>query len=127
VEDRGFDLTRPIYLQIMDRIKRAVARGEMRPGDRAPSQRDLARRLGVNPNTVQRVYRELELEGLLETSRGRGTFVTEDASMVEGLRRQLAREAAVAYVEEMRSLGCGSDEIRRALEREIERGEGEGE
>jgi GntR family transcriptional regulator len=65
----------PIYRQIADQIQRAVAAGKLQPGDQLPSVRELAAHLLVNPNTVARVYRDLEREGLLEARRGQGTYV----------------------------------------------------
>ena len=59
----NFDLAKPIYLQIIDEIKRAIARGEILPGDRIPSIREMAEQIKVNPNTVQRAYNE-ERDGL---------------------------------------------------------------
>jgi GntR family transcriptional regulator len=65
----------PFYRQIIDQIKTAIAMGEIGPGDRLPTVRQLAVDLSVNPNTVSRAYMELELTGLVETQMGSGTFV----------------------------------------------------
>jgi len=67
----------PIYRQLIDQVRRAVARGGLRPGQRLPSVRQLSRELVVNPNTVARAYTELEREGTLVTQQGRGAFVAE--------------------------------------------------
>ncbi len=69
----------PFYRQIKERVKYGIARGLLAPGDQLPTVRQLAADLSVNPNTVVRAYREMELEGLLDTQQGSGTFV--------GLRR----------------------------------------
>ena len=69
----------PIYLQLKNQLKRAIAGGTLRPADRLPTVRDLAGQAVVNPNTVARVYRELEREGFVATQRGVGTFVAEGA------------------------------------------------
>ncbi len=66
----------PIFVQIADGVRGAVARGVYRPGEALPSVRALALDLGVNPNTVQRAYEELEREGLVESRRGMGMFVS---------------------------------------------------
>jgi len=65
----------PFYRQIIDQVKSAMATGELEPGDRLPTVRQLAVDLSVNPNTVSRAYTELELTGLVETQMGSGTFV----------------------------------------------------
>ncbi|MDI6907247.1 MAG: GntR family transcriptional regulator [Thermoanaerobacterales bacterium] len=111
-----FDLTKPIYLQIVDEIKRAVARGELAPGDRIPSLRELAQQARVNPNTVQRAFQEMERSGLTETLRGQGTFIRGDPGLVERMRNEMAGEALEAFVKEMSALGFGPDEIRRLVE-----------
>ena len=72
--------SRPIYGQIADRVKFAVAAGVLRPGDLVPSVRELSKQLVVNPNTVARAYRDLQAEGLLEPVRGTGLQVAEGAA-----------------------------------------------
>ena len=66
--------SRPIYEQIMDNLRRLIISGGMAPGDRLPSVRELAAQLAINPNTIQRAYRELESQGYLVTLPGKGTF-----------------------------------------------------
>src|SRR5690606_39546485 len=80
-------------LPILDEVRRAIARGELRPGDRLPSQRDLALQARVNPNTVQRAYREMELLNMTETVRGEGTFVAQNPELIRSLRAEMAQEA----------------------------------
>lgn len=99
------DPSRPIYQQIIDEIRRRIARGDLSPGERIPSQRELAQMAQVNPNTIQRAYREMEQSGLVETLRGQGTFVRNDASMVAGIRQEMADVALTAFVQEMKALG----------------------
>ena len=65
----------PFYRQIIDQVKTAMATGQVEPGDRLPTVRQLAVDLSINPNTVSRAYTELELTGLVETHMGSGTFV----------------------------------------------------
>lgn len=101
----------PIYLQIIDEFKRQIARGDLRPGDRIPSQRELAMMVQVNPNTVQRAYREMELMGITETLRGQGTFITQDPERLAAIRREMASRALVGFVQEMHALGYGRDEM----------------
>ena len=65
----------------------------------------------VNPNTVQRAYREMELMGITETLRGQGTFITQDPERLAAIRREMAGRALVGFVQEMRALGYGRDEM----------------
>ena len=85
----------PIYLQIADAVRAAVAAGVYRPGEVLPSLRAMAIKLHVNPNTVQRAYDELEREGMIYSQRGRGLFVAEQGAATaqsaagNGVRRAL--------------------------------------
>lgn len=106
-----FDPERPIYQQIIDEFKRAVARGELAPGDKIPSQRDVATEARVNPNTVQRAYREMEWLGLTETVRGQGTFVAHRPELLQGLRQEMAQNALDRFVKEMAALGFDGETI----------------
>src|ERR1039457_1083459 len=66
----------PVYRQVIDQVRGAIAAGQLTPGDQLPTVRQLAVDLAINPNTVVRAYRELELGGLLETHQGTGTFIS---------------------------------------------------
>lgn len=108
----------PIYRQIVDQVRQAVASGILQAGDRLPSVRDLAVELAVNPNTIARAYQELEREGVIETPRGRGSFVAErpqrlppgerlrqfaealDRLVAEAYRLQIEPESAVEMFRE---------------------------
>jgi len=78
----------PFYRQIKERVKYGIARGLLAPGDQLPTVRQLATDLSVNPNTVARAYREMELEGLLDTQQGSGTFVGLRRPEIDELERQ---------------------------------------
>jgi GntR family transcriptional regulator len=84
----------PIYLQIVDGVRRDVAADVHRAGEALPSVRALAIDLGVNPNTVQRAYEELEREGLIGARRGLGMFVRADAARAAGVQARTVAEAA---------------------------------
>ncbi len=77
----------PLYRQIIESVKFAIARGELTPGDRLPTVRQLAVDLEVNPNTVIRAYREMELGGVLDTQQGSGTYVTDNRPEIDALER----------------------------------------
>ena len=94
---------RPIYGQIADRVKFAVAGGVLRPGDLVPSVRELSKQLVVNPNTVARAYRDLQVEGLLEPVRGMGLQVAEGAvDRCRAARREMVRRRLRRAIEEAR-------------------------
>ena len=94
---------RPIYGQIADRVKFAVAGGVLRPGDLVPSVRELSKQLVVNPNTVARAYRDLQAEGLLESVRGMGLQVAEGATdRCRAARREMVRHRLRRVLEEAR-------------------------
>ena len=77
----------PLYRQIIESVKFAIARGAVSAGDKLPTVRQLAVDLEVNPNTVIRAYREMELGGVLDTQQGSGTFVTSHRPEVDALER----------------------------------------
>ncbi len=87
---------RPIYTQIADGFRRQIATGVLQDGDRLPSVRELAAQLTINPNTIQRAYRELEAEGVIASVPGKGSFVCPgaDSNDIRRLQRQLEETAA---------------------------------
>ena len=78
----------PFYRQIIERVKYGIARGHLAPGDQLPTVRRLATDLAVNPNTVIRAYREMEIEGVLDTQQGSGTYVSNHTLEIDDLERQ---------------------------------------
>ena len=78
----------PFYRQIIEQVKFAIARGVLGPGEQLPTVRQLAVDLSINPNTVVRAYRELEIEGVLATQQGSGTFVGQTSPQVDELEQQ---------------------------------------
>jgi GntR family transcriptional regulator len=78
----------PFYRQIIEQVKYAISRADLEPGDRLPTVRQLAVELSINPNTVIRAYRELEIEGVLETHQGSGTFVGNQRPEIDRIERQ---------------------------------------
>jgi len=102
----------PIYLQIVQQIRRLVASGELSPGEELPSIRVLAESLVVNPNTIARAYRELEQAGIVSSSRGLGTFVAEfSQSTSRSERRAVLAEKAQALVLEAHQMGVPLSEL----------------
>jgi GntR family transcriptional regulator len=114
---------RPIYGQIADRVKFAVAGGVLRAGDLVPSVRELSKQLVVNPNTVARAYRDLQVEGLLESVRGMGLEVAEGAAeRCRAARREIVRLRLRRAIEEARQSKMDSSEIEAILHEEWARG-----
>ena len=116
-----FDPTRPIYLQIMEAVKKGAAQGRYPCGEKLPSVRDMAREMRVNPNTMSRAYMELEREGFITTRRGEGSFITEDPGRVTAEKHALARSARDRFVAEIQSLALNPaqvDLLLRSIEEE---------
>ncbi|MFA8438531.1 GntR family transcriptional regulator [Pueribacillus sp. YX66] len=111
-----FDTNTPIYMQIMARINRKIVRSEWRAGDKLPSVREMAIQSSVNPNTIQRAYRELERMNIVETRRGQGTFITEDEETLLQLRRTLKAEHISTFVKDMREMGFSNEEMLSGIE-----------
>ena len=106
----------PIYLQLVAVIKGKIASGEYAPGDRLPPVRDLALEAGVNPNTVQRAYAELERDGLVNAERTSGRFVTADAEKIEQLRGALSSGFIGEMFKQLQALGLTNEEIIAAVQ-----------
>jgi len=115
---------RPLYLQIMDEVRRALVVGTLKPEDPVPSVRELAAELVVNPRTVLQAYRELEHEGVLYVRRGQGTFVAPDVQPSSGEQRALALGVARRALLEARRNGLGAEELVTMI-RELAAHEGE--
>lgn len=106
------DLSQPLYEQIVNQVRSAIAKGEIALGEKIPSVRELAQALQVNPNTVMRAYQELDRDQLIETRRGQGTFITTSQERVESVRKNLAKQAINEFLEKMKSLGISSEEVK---------------
>jgi len=111
----AFDDRMPIYRQIILQLSQAFARGDIKPGERIPSIRDISALLKVNTNTMQRVYQEMERDGLINSKRGTGYFFTEEMEMIKKTRHELALGSLNRFVEEMRALDCSDKEILEEL------------
>ena len=108
---RNFNDNTPIYLQIVNALKRNIASGAYPPGSRLPSVRDLALEAGVNPNTMQRALSELERSGLVNSQRTAGRFITEDADALLDLRKSMSEEIVSEFIARLRDLGMSGEQI----------------
>lgn len=106
----------PLYEQIVEQVKQLVASGRLRPGDPLPTIRALAQRLLINPNTVARAYRELEVEGIVHSRVGQGTTVAAGVSPLSlEARQRLLREHVATLVTHAQHLGFHADEVSTIL------------
>lgn len=118
---------RPVYLQIVQQVKEALRLGLLDVGDQLPTAREVVADLAINPNTVAKAYRELEREGLVSATPGRGTFITntlvdESIEHHEALRRALfawIREAQRAGIDDESIHALISSTVREALDRRV--------
>ncbi len=116
------DNDRPIYVQLMEKIRLDIISGVYRPGDKLPSVRDLALDAAVNPNTMQKALSELERNGLVYSQRTSGRFITEDENMLKQLKTELAAEQIRQFFEKMKQLGFEDSEtlalVKKAVKEE---------
>ncbi len=119
-----FDGNLPIYTQIVYKYRLAIASGELDPGEKLAAVRDIAFQAGVNPNTMQRAFQELERLGLVFTQRSSGRFVTEDTDVISETREKLAEEFVSGFLKSMSDLGLGREQIIEMIKEEREEDNG---
>lgn len=105
-----FQSTQPIYLQIMERIKKEIVSEVLLPKQQLPTVRDLAIQYQVNPNTVQRALSELERLSLVKSDRTVGRFVSDDLDLIQSLRQQMIMEKVETFVDEIEQLKVSQEE-----------------
>lgn len=110
-----FNNSIPIYLQIIDSIKQDIVVGKLKAGQKMPSVRELAGTLKVNPNTIQRVYQELDREKITFTKRGMGTYVTEEEVTISSLKEEISKKIILNFAEGMNKLGFSNNEMINTL------------
>ncbi len=115
--ERSFKEGIPIYTQIIDKIKISIANGLYEPGMKLPSVRDLALEAGVNPNTMQKAFAQLEREGLLHSVRTSGRFVTEEKQVLDNLKKTLSRKYIGELFDSLEGLGMSREEIVDAVKK----------
>ncbi len=110
----------PLYAQIADRVRLAIASGELSPGESLPSVRALATKLRVNPATVVQAYRDLERDKIVEMRQGAGTYIAEMATETRARERTAAAQRFVRQMlQEAARLGLSPADLRLALDREL--------
>ena len=110
------DKNRPLCPQICERICLMITLGEYKPQERILSVREMAVKVGVNPNTVQRSFEMLENQGIIYSVRGSGWYVGEDISLAENTINRIINEKTSAFFEEMKALGKDSNAVKKIIE-----------
>jgi len=105
-----FDNNIPIYLQLVEQLKMYIISGQIKPGDRLPSVRELALQTKVNPNTMQKALLELEESGLVFTERTNGKFVTTNQTLIDKIKYEYARTLAQKYFNNMNNIGFNNND-----------------
>lgn len=124
VGEGGYEMTqdftrdKPIYSQLVDIICGDILKGILQPGDKMQSVREYSLEVGVNVNTVQRVYKELESMELTETKRGQGTFITSDEGRILRLREDMKVKLVNQFLQSIAAFGFSKEEIVQILQRE---------
>lgn len=118
-----FSASKPIYRQIAEQLFKKMIRGEIKPGEKLPSVRELAVQTQVNPNTIQRTYNEMERMGVVETRRGQGTFVVEHTEVIDDLKREMRSEVIGQFVQSMEELGLSKQGMLLELDRFLQKGD----
>ena len=105
-----FDNDRPIYIQLVEKLRLEIISNKLKPGERISSVRELALEARVNPNTMQKALVELENEGLIYTERTNGKFVTTNKELIEKIKKELAEEKVNNYLQDMKNIGISYKE-----------------
>ena len=114
--DYIFDNERPIYIQLVERLRKEIVSGKLKAGERLPSVRELALTTRVNPNTMQKALVELENEGLVYTERTNGKFVTNNKELIERIKKELAEEKINNFLNDMKNIGITYEETKIYLQ-----------
>ena len=116
IVEYNFENDRPIYIQIVERIRTQIVSGTLSQGQRLLSVRELALEYRVNPNTMQKALVELEKEGLVFTERTTGKFVTSNKKLIQKVKSELAKEMVKKYINEMNDIGIDCKEAIKYLQ-----------
>lgn len=120
-----FDKRLPVYEQIIDYVKRQIVSGEWELGSELPSRREFASQIQVNPNTVQRAFREMEEMGLISTGNNVMSRVTDNPQLIGQLKQEMLQEAIQIFADSIYPLHVSNEEVMEQLEQAMKRREGE--
>ena len=110
-----FDDDKPIYKQLVEKVKLEIVLGHFAPSEKLPSVREFSTMIRVNPNTIQRALLELEDEHLIYTKRTSGKFVTEDVTIIHQVKQELAKEKLENFISDMNRLGLEINDVIQLL------------
>ena len=116
-----YNPTAPIYLQIIECLKKDIVTGLLAPGARLDSVRALSDRFEVNLNTMQRACSELEKLGAISTQRGIGSFVTQDTAVIDSLQNEMSEDLLDSFIRGMQDLGYPEDKICELIRKKLNR------
>lgn len=115
-----FDKRTPIYLQVLQDIKRQIIYDEVKAGEELPSRRQLAQELKINPNTVQRAFKEMEDQGLIYTEPNRPSRVTDDPARLQQLKKEWVNQKIADFVADISPLNLPNQEIIQLIQENME-------
>lgn len=101
----------PVYLQIIRYMRQQIVKGELKPGDPVPSRREMAVSIKVNPNTVQKAYKEMEEMGVINTVRTHQSKITTDEKIISKIRKDLIHESLELFISNMKAIDVEKEEI----------------
>lgn len=105
----------PVYIQIIRNIKQKIVTKELEPGERLPSRREMAININVNPNTVQKAYKEMEEMGIINTVKNNQSTITDDMNLIIQIRNDLINEATQVFIEQMKAINVPKEEIKNII------------
>lgn len=114
-----FNNREPIYVQLIERLRDDIISGNLKKGEKLPSIRDYANKVMVNPNTVQKVYSELEIKNYIFSKRGIGYYVSEDDQFIRDKRENYLDKEIEKFLNKMKFLGFSNEEIIKKLKERI--------
>ena len=115
-----FNTRDPVYMQVIHYFKEQIAKGVLEPGQEMPSRRELASRLKINPNTVQRAYKEMEEQRLIYTEGNLPSCITKDEAVLKGVREELIGDAVEEFIHAIKSINAPLEEVLALIERRYE-------
>ncbi|MCC3864969.1 GntR family transcriptional regulator [Terrisporobacter petrolearius] len=102
----------PVYIQIIRNIKQKIVTGEIQKGERLPSRREMAVNINVNPNTVQKAYKEMEEMGIINTIKNNQSTITKDDNLIRQIRKDLISEATDVFIKQMKAINVPIEEVK---------------
>ncbi|MEK5186134.1 GntR family transcriptional regulator [Solibacillus sp. FSL R5-0691] len=121
--DVKFNNRDPVYVQVIRHFKEQIAKGSFAPGHVIPSRRELANQLKINPNTVQRAYKEMEEQKLIYTEGNMPSCITKDETVLKSVREELISEAVQVFISSIKSINAPLPEIMELVQKQYEEAE----